>query len=515
MKIVNSAEMREIEGQCESEGIPTSQLMENAGRAFAEEVREWMDGVTGKNVLVLVGPGNNGGDGLVAARYLHDWIANVYVFLCSPRSESDPNLKLVIDRELDPIAAYEEEGLAALREGLRSAEVVVDAVLGTGRSRPISGNIEAIISEVRKAKESNPNLRVAAMDLPSGVDADSGQGDQAGLPADFTVALGYPKIGMFAFPGASMTGRLAVADIGIPEDLSRHISLEMLTGEKVRELLPRRPADAHKGSFGRVVALAGSGQYVGAAYLACAAATRVGAGLVTLACSPVVRSIVASRAAEVTYIPLEETAGVQEWREAIDEGVKEADALLVGCGLGRAESAWELAKDLLLDSPLTAPPAVVDADGLNALASEDGWWKKLGREAVLTPHPGEMSRLMGASTGEVQRDRIGTAREAARKWGKTVVLKGAHTVVARADGHAVVSPFANPALASAGTGDVLAGTIAGLLAQGLGAWEAAMAGVYLHGLAGEMGREEVGEAGLLASDLLPLLPRAIRGVGEG
>ena len=515
MKIVTSAEMSEIEGRCESEGIPTSQLMENAGRAFAREVREWVESVTGTNVVVLVGPGNNGGDGLVAALYLHGWGANVSVCLCKARAELDPNLKLIINLGLEPIPGYEEKGLVELREALKSAEVVVDAVLGTGRSRPISGSIEAIISELRKARESNPKIRVAAMDLPSGVDADSGQADPVGPQADLTVALGYPKIGMFVFPGASKTGRLAVADIGIPEKLSRHISLELLTGKRVKGLLPRRPADAHKGSFGRVVALAGSGQYVGAAYLACAAATRVGAGLVTLACSPVVRSIVASRAAEVTYIPLEETASVQEWRTAVEEEVKGADVLLVGCGLGRAESAWELAKGLLLDSHLTAPPTVVDADGLNALASEDGWWERLNREAVLTPHPGEMSRLMGASTREVQRDRIGTAREAARKWGKTVVLKGAHTVVARADGHAVVSPFANPALASAGTGDVLAGMIAGLLAQGLGAWEAAMAGVYLHGLAGEMGREEVGEAGLLASDLLSRLPRAIRGVGIG
>ena len=309
MKIVNSAEMREIEGRCELEGIPTSQLMENAGRAFAREVREWMEGVTGTNVVVLVGPGNNGGDGLVAARYLHEWGASVSVCLCKARVELDPNLKLIINLGLEPIAAYEEKGQAELRGALRSAGVVVDAVLGTGRSRPISGSIEAIFSELRKARESNPNVRVAAMDLPSGVDADSGQADPAGPPADLTVALGYPKIGMFTFPGASKTGRLAVADIGIPEELSRHISLELLTGTRVRGLLPRRPADAHKGSFGRIVALAGSGEYVGAAYLACAAATRVGAGLVTLACSPVVRSIVASRAAEVTYIPLEETAG--------------------------------------------------------------------------------------------------------------------------------------------------------------------------------------------------------------
>ena len=193
---------------------------------------------------------------------------------------------------------------------------------------------------------------------------------------------------------------------------------------------------------------------------------------------PVVRSIVASRAAEVTYIPLEDTAGVQEWREAIDEGVKEADALLVGCGLGRAESAWELAKGLLLDSHLTAPPAVVDADGLNALASEDGWWKKLGREAVLTPHPGEMSRLMGASTGEVQRDRIGTAREAARKWGKTVVLKGCAYGGSPSGRPCRSEPVCKPGAGVGGHGDVLAGTIAGLLAQGLGVWEAQWRGIF-------------------------------------
>ncbi len=513
MKIVSSAEMREIEDRCEAEGIATSRLMENAGRAFAEEVKEWMEGVAGKNVVVLVGPGNNGGDGLVAARYFHDWVANVDVCLSTPRSESDGNLSLLTKRGLQPIAAYKESGLTSLGEALRSAELVVDAVLGTGRSRPISGIIERVFGELRKAKEANVHLRVAAMDLPSGVDADSGQGDPSGPTADMTVALGYPKIGMFAFPGASRVGELRVADIGIPDGMADEISLEMLTGPMVKALLPRRPADAHKGTFGRLVAVAGSGQYVGAAYLACAAATRVGAGLVTLACSPVVRSIVGARAAEVTYIPLEDGVGVEGWRAAIEEGVEQADALLVGCGLGREPEVWELVKGLLLDAGEDATPAVVDADGLNALASEEGWWERLGREAVLTPHPGEMSRLMGASTKEIQGDRIGTAREAAGRWGKTVVLKGAHTVVARADGRAVVSPFANPGLASAGTGDVLAGAIAGLMAQGLGVWEAALAGVYLHGVAGEMGREEVGEAGLVASDLLPRLPGAVRGVG--
>ena len=512
MKIVSSAEMKRIESRCEARGISASQLMENAGRAFAEEVREWGGGVAGKNVVALIGPGNNGGDGLVAARRLHDWMANVEVCLCSPRPESDKNLDLLLERGLHPMPVYEDGGLEALREALKSAEIVVDAALGTGRSRPIAGKLEEIFTELEAAGKSNGNLRVAAMDLPSGVDADSGQGDPAGPRADLTVALGYPKTGMFAFPGASRVGNLRIADIGVPDGLANEVSLEMLTGPMVKGLLPERPADAHKGTFGRLVVVAGSGRYVGAAYLACAAATRVGAGLVTLACSPVVRAIVGARAAEVTYIPMEDGSEVQDWKTAIDEEIEQSNALLVGCGLGREARVWDLVKGLLLDGGGDATPAVVDADGLNALASEDGWWDKLNREAVLTPHPGEMSRLMGVSTAEIQGDRIGTAREAAGRWGQTVVLKGAHTVVARPDGRAVVSPFANPGLASAGTGDVLAGAIAGLMSQGLGVWEAALAGVYLHGVAGEVGREEMGEAGLVASDLLPRLPGAVRGV---
>ena len=216
MKIVSSAEMREIEARCEAEGIATAELMENAGRAFAEEVREWGEGVAGKNVVVLVGPGNNGGDGLVAARYFHDWVANVDVCLCSPRPESDKNLGLLLSRGLQPTNAYEGNGLAALAQVLGSAGIVVDAVLGTGRSRPIAGKIGEILAELESGEGvEHKSLRVAAMDLPSGVDADSGQADPVGPQADLTVALGHPKIGMFAFPGASRVGELRVADIGI------------------------------------------------------------------------------------------------------------------------------------------------------------------------------------------------------------------------------------------------------------------------------------------------------------
>ncbi len=517
MKIITSEEMREIEERCAEEGISTGQLMENAGLAFAEEVRTWRGGVAGSNIVVLVGPGNNGGDGLVAARHLHDWGANIYPCLCAPRPDSDPNLRLIIDRGLEPILGFEEEGLTTFKEVLRSAEVIIDAVLGTGRSRPISGAIKELLDEVRKAKEVSSHKAIVALDLPAGLDANSGKADPAGLRADVTVALGYPKVGMFAFPGAEMVGELVVTDIGIPSHLGDGISLELMTRPKVRALLPPRPQDAHKGTFGRVLALAGSISYIGAAYLACQGAARVGTGLVTLACTLSLQSILASKLTEVTYLPLPEDEGRGIPSKAVDlieDQINDSQALLVGCGLGQEKPTRELVHRLLLKQGRPLPPTIVDADGLNILTHYPGWWEKLGRETVLTPHPGEMARLMGLSNRDVQQDRIGVARQGARHWGKVVVLKGAHSVVARPDGQAMISPFANPGLASAGTGDVLAGAIAGLMAQGLAPWDAAVAGVYLHGIAGEMGRRELGDTGLLASDLLPLLPRAIKGLKE-
>ena len=228
--------------------------------------------------------------------------------------------------------------------------------------------------------------------------------------------------------------------------------------------------------------------------------------------------MLASKLTEVTYLPLPEDEGHENRSKTVDlieDQINASQSLLVGCGLGQEKPTRELVHRLLLEGGRPLPPTIVDADGLNILTHYPDWWEKLGQETVLTPHPGEMARLMGLSNTDVQQDRIGVARQGARHWGKVVVLKGAHSVVARPDGQAMISPFANPGLASAGTGDVLAGAIAGLMAQGLTPWAAAVTGVYLHGLAGEMGRKEMGDTGLLASDLLPLLPRAIKDLKEG
>jgi NAD(P)H-hydrate epimerase len=340
--------------------------------------------------------------------------------------------------------------------------------------------------------------------------------DEACVAADLTITLGYPKHGLYLFPGAGMLGQLVVADIGIPPELSKHITTEVITREQVRAVLPRRPLDANKGTFGRVLVCGGSVNYIGAMYLACEAALRMGAGLVTLATPISLQPILASKLTEATYAPLPESdLGVvaAEAAEALRPFLASADVLLLGCGLGQSAAASSFVESLVL-GPVKLPPLVLDADALNLLAQIPHWWQRLPGDAILTPHPGEMSRLTGLSVAEIQSKRLSVARDLAVSWQKTIVLKGACTVVASPDGEASLNPTINPGLASGGTGDVLAGAIAGLVAQGLSLRDAAVAGVFLHSQAGEMARRAMGNAGMLASDLLPLLPVAIRNTRE-
>lgn len=270
-----------------------------------------------------------------------------------------------------------------------------------------------------------------------------------------------------------------------------------LTKDWVSSKLPKRPKDAHKGTFGKVMVVAGSENYPGAAYLSCAAAYRVGAGLITLLTNETAKIIVSKKLPEVTFIA----------QDDIFEKIKDYDVILLGPGLGQKESTFELVKKLLGHK---LPKAVIDADGLNIISKMGNWPDKLKIEVVLTPHPGEMARLTGLTVGELQADRINITQKFARIWNRTIVLKGANTVIVYPDGEVVLSPFANPALATAGTGDVLSGIITGLIAQGLKTFEAACCGVYIHGMAGEEIKEKMGDAGALASDLLPLLPGVLK-----
>jgi len=519
VKIVTTDEMREIERGAAEQGLPSNVLMDNAGLAIALQVKDWLGGAVGRQIIVLVGPGNNGGDGLVAARHLHDWGARVNIYICGHRKEDDPNYKIVTGRGITTAIASQDSNLAELDSLLSLGDVVIDALFGTGKLRPLEGIIKEVLTRVREVKDSNPGLKVVALDLPSGLDADSGDVDPSCLAADLTITLGYPKVGLFSFPGRDLVGELVVADIGIPANLEGGIATELITEEMVRSMLPQRPRSAHKGTFGRVLVCAGSLHYVGAAYLACEGAMRVGAGLVTLAVAQSLQPTLASKLTEVTYAPLPEAAPGfigSETFPSLHEKLADYDVLLMGCGLSQHPEVVEFIRDSLLEMPSSLSPLMVlDADALNTLAKTPQWWQRLGRDAILTPHLGEMARLSGFPVEEVGRERSRIAREKAALWHKTVVLKGAHTVVASPDGGVKISAVANPGLASAGMGDVLSGVIAGLLAQGLSYCAAAACGVYIHGLAGEMVRAELGDAGMVASDLLPALPRAIKKTKEG
>jgi hydroxyethylthiazole kinase-like uncharacterized protein yjeF len=517
MKIVTAEQMGQIDRQCAEVGLPSSVLMENAGKAVAEEVRQILGAIDQQHILILIGPGNNGGDGLVAARHLHDWGARVSLYLLSQRPPDDPNLKLVQERKITRVEATQDENLSQLDELLSSANAVIDAIFGTGKSRPLGGIFLQALDRVGRAKKNRTGLHIIALDLPSGLNADSGAVDDACLYVGNTITLGLPKPGLFNFPGAERVGRITVADIGIPAYLAETITTELITSEWAREALPRRPLGANKGSFGRVLVAAGSVNYIGAAYLACSGAIRVGAGLVTLATATSLQPILASKLTEVTYLPLPESQlGIISAQAArlIHRQFEHYSVLLLGCGLGQSQSAISFIKATLFRSKSALPYLVLDADALNILAKIPNWWQQLTNDAILTPHPGEMARLVGVSVDEVQSDRLGIAKRAAQEWHKTIVLKGAYTVIAAPDGQVRISPIANPGLASAGTGDVLTGAIAGLVAQGLSLFDAAALGVYLHGEAGEMVKARLGDAGMIATDLLPTMPLVIKQLKE-
>jgi NAD(P)H-hydrate epimerase len=537
VKVVTADEMRAIERESDARGVTYAMMMENAGRSVADAIRRRLD-VAGKTVLVLVGPGNNGGDGLVAARYLHDAGARIICYLWHRKIEGDENYDLVVERGIACRRVEEDSDFSILRQHLATTQVVIDALLGTGIARPIEGQLKALLEVVRVATdERRPAPLMVAVDVPTGLNVDTGALDPAAVPANLTVTFANPKRGQYLFPGAAAVGDLVVADIGTPPELADGVQVELTTPEKVRTLLPARPLDAHKGTFGRALIVAGSANYTGAAYLAGAAATRVGTGLVTMGLIPSLHPIIAGKLTEATYLILAEEIGVlaPDAVRLVHERVKDYEALLVGPGLSQEEPTVEFVHQLLgvkaragrpkigfqagtadiTETALALPPLVIDADGLNALVRAAEWWKRLSGPVVLTPHPGEMARLLGCSTRDVQADRIGVVQRAAAEWGQVVVLKGAYSLIAAPDGRTAINPFANPGLASAGTGDVLAGAIVGLLAQGLAAFDAARVGCYLHSLAGELARAEFGDTGMVAGDLVPRLPLAIRRVRTG
>ncbi len=519
MKLVTVAEMMRLEAES---GVPVPQLMEKAGLAVAQEAWLALGEIAERRILVLCGPGNNGGDGLVAAGHLKEWAADVIVFLLKPRPDDDTNHAALVEREIPVVTVGDDGWEKSFADALGGCELVIDALIGTGRARAIEGDLATVLGQLKEARERRLPPRLLAVDLPSGLDADTGAVDPLAVAADATIALGFAKVGLHLLPGARFAGEVEIVDIGVPPELASSIQTELITRRWAQDHLPERPDDAHKGTFGSALIVAGSPRYTGAAYLACMGAMRAGTGLVTLACASAIHPILAAKLNETTFEPLDGTDGeltAQDVHSVLRAlSGRDYECLLVGPGLSQSGYVQafvhallpKLSDDQQGGSERSLRAAVIDADGLNNLARIDGWLALINVPVVLTPHPGEMSRLTGLSVADVQADRLGTARKFAAEWGAHVLLKGAPSVVAAPDGRAAVSSFTNPALATAGTGDVLSGTIAGFIAQGVDPFEAACLGLYVGGSAGQRLRDEMGSAGAIAGDLLPLIPLAMR-----
>ncbi|MFN2107758.1 MAG: NAD(P)H-hydrate dehydratase [Candidatus Promineifilaceae bacterium] len=533
-KIFTVAEMVAAERAADASGVSYEKMMETAGMRVAEAISE-RSTVDGRFVLVLVGPGNNGGDGLVAGRYLAEAGAEVSFYLYKARDpQTDINFRFIKEIELPVVEADRDQDYSELRRLLDRCDILVDALLGTGVARPIGGNLAglmqvakpAIANRRKKATQAQslnsiaelpqPNYDfdvvlepfITAVDCPSGLNCDSGALDELAIAADLTVTFAGPKRGHFRFPGAGACGELVVADINIEDTLPEvaAVQLELATPELARSLLPERPLQGHKGTFGTVLAAAGSEHYWGAPILSGSGAYRAGAGLVALAVPEVIRATVAGRLPEATYPPVPAARVLDaESAEFLLSGSFTFQAMLVGPGMGPADSFM----DFLLANGRELPPLLVDADGLNILSRQEAWYDRLPRNCILTPHPGEMARLLQRAPTELKTiDRVKVAAQAAEEWGQVVLLKGAYTIVAAPDGRRTLLPFANPLMAVGGSGDVLSGIITAYLAQGAAPYEAAVLGGYMHGAAAQLASGEYGQAGLLSGELADWVPQA-------
>lgn len=496
--------MRSIDGRAVSEfGMPSLLLMENAGRAVAQRAWERLDGRGA--VRVLCGKGNNGGDGFVAARHLHNRGLDVTCYLAGAPGDLRGDARTNLDLALRLGIPVREEVPQRL-----DGNLLIDALLGTGFQGEPRGPVEELI---RLANDSG--LPVLAVDVPSGLNADTGRAPGTVVRAVETVTFGLPKLGLLSYPGRELAGEITVAEISLPRPLLQEprLTAEWITSARGRELWPARGATAHKGDSGRVFVLAGSPGMTGAATLCCEASLRAGAGLVTLGVPRSLNPILEVKLTEAMTLPLPEMPGgflSSEGLELALERLGSAGAGAVGPGLGRDPECEALVRGVLEAAPC---PLVLDADALNLLSpAGPGTFPPA---CVLTPHPGEMARLLGTSVEAVQSNRVETTRQAAERLGCVVVLKGAGTVTAAPDGRLGINSSGGPALATGGTGDVLTGITAACLARGLQVFEAALAAVFLHGLAGEVAEERCGAPGAVAGDVVAAVPEALRRLQTG
>lgn len=515
MKLLTPEQMKAIDGiAIHHLEIPGIVLMENAAIQVVIKASSLLNGKKDPKITIVAGAGNNGGDALAVTRHLLSMGYTVSIFSMTEIEELSGdaliNGRILRNLGVDIPRISNDESLERLRISCSQSDLTIDGLLGTGLNRDVDG-VWAKVTDILNSYAS----KILSIDIASGVDGLTGKIRGNCIKADATVTFYLPKLGMVQYPGASCMGELTVADIGIPYALTDNlVTPELMEKKDIAGMLPVRPEDGHKGTFGKILVIAGSPGMTGAAYLSSLAAYKTGTGIVRLAIPESCTETLSILIPEAVISVLPEKGG----HACIDEGncikklVDEADAVLIGPGLSCNENTLKLLEAVIA---CCEKPMVFDADALNLLSRNKHLLENLRCEAIITPHPAEMARLAGIEPSEVQKDRIGLALHFADEYGLTVVLKGAGTVIATNDGRVAINPTGNAGMATAGSGDVLAGMVTSLLGQGLSPYEAAVAGAYLHGLAGDIAARDLGPASVMASDIASRIPAALTQVGDG
>lgn len=508
MKICNIDEMRNLDRRAMEEyGIVQELLMENAGQAaYYSILRE--TGIENKHFTVFCGSGNNGGDGLVVARKLHSTGARVRVIMLGDPTKFKGAAKQNLDiAEKIQIPMMDWKDVSQARETVQDTDVIIDAIFGTGIDREVEGKYRKAIELINSAGKT-----VFSLDIPSGVNGDSGQVMGIGVKADYTITFGLPKAGNLLYPGFEKGGKLYVTHISFPPAL--YDSEEINISANDPQPLPPRKRDTHKGDYGKALFIAGASSYLGAPYFSALSFLKAGGGLSYLATPGSVSGFIGNKGSEIIFLPQKETTSgsiSSENKEQLLQFAETTDMVVIGPGLSLNEETQQLVRDLVAG---INKPVLIDGDGITAVAEDTGCIKKRQAPTILTPHPGEMARLTQQSTAEILKNKIPVVQKTARELNVSVVLKGAHSLIGHPDERVFVNLSGNPGMATAGSGDVLTGTITAMAGLGFSPEEAARMGVFMHGLAGDLAAGETGEDGLLADDIMNKLPAAMKALRE-
>jgi hydroxyethylthiazole kinase-like uncharacterized protein yjeF len=522
MILVTAGEMQEMDRQTiETHGIPGLELMEKAGRGATRVLLDQFGDHLKAGVGIICGKGNNGGDGFVIARCLAEKGIDVSVYLLAKtaalKGDAATNRERLVPLDIGVVEIPDEDTFSKIKPSLSDHGLLVDAILGTGLTSDVRGLFKTVINFINTLNARNSSgIAVFAVDIPSGLNADTGQPCGTCIRAQGTATFGLAKIGHFTYPGAEYTGSLEIIDIGIPGAVVQAVGPKqyLLTSTQIRNYLQPRCADTHKGQTGHLLVIAGSRGKTGAAAMTAMSAMRAGAGLVTLGIAESLNPILETQVLEVMTAPLPQSQNGALGTSAF-ENIKKMEAgktcLAIGPGIGQAGETQSLVKKIISQSRI---PVVIDADGLNNIAGQTQVLKSLKTPVVLTPHPGEMARLMDVTAAEVQQNRLQCARDFATNFKVHLVLKGAATVIAHPDGRAYINPTGNPGMASGGMGDVLTGVLAGFITQGFTPEAAAHAAVYLHGAAADTLAKTIGPIGYLAGEVMNAIPGEIKKILE-